>query len=476
MKSIEDFMKKYELSFDGVTLIAGVSGGPDSMALLHALHHTVPASATLIAAHVDHMFRGEESERDMRFVQDYCEAEGIQCEAVQIDVLAFAAENNLNKQAAARECRYAFFQELMKRHRAEYLVLGHHGDDQVETMLMKMAKGTVGIGLAGIQPKRRFDSGWLLRPFLRLSKDDLLAYCKENRIPFRTDPSNSEDDYTRNRFRHHVLPFLKKESEDVHKRFQSVSEFLTEDELYLQALTKDKMNTVITSKSSSGVEISIERLLALPMPLQRRGVHLILNYLYENVPSAFSAHHIQVFLDWISQDGPSGSLDFPNGLKVAKSYHTCLFTFQRLQCENVSYHYEISGAGEEELILPGGSSLHVSGPGSTRKLQGNDVFATSPKQVQFPLYVRTRQNGDRVKLKGLNGSKKVKDIFIDEKVPLSKRDSWPIVTDAVGNIIWIPGLKKTIFEELDVTNNDRIVLQYRQHEKCRGLAKNETGY
>ena len=105
MKSIEDFMKKYELSFDGVTLIAGVSGGPDSMALLHALHHTVPASATLIAAHVDHMFRGEESERDMRFVQDYCEAEGIQCEAVQIDVLAFAAENNLNKQAAGPASR-----------------------------------------------------------------------------------------------------------------------------------------------------------------------------------------------------------------------------------------------------------------------------------------------------------------------------------------------------------------------------------
>ncbi|MGN9863306.1 tRNA lysidine(34) synthetase TilS [Bacillus swezeyi] len=475
MKSIEDFIKKYELAFDGVTIIAGVSGGPDSMALLHALHHMIPGTATLIAAHVDHQFRGEESEKDMRFVQDYCAAEGIRCEAQQIDVQKYASEKSLNKQAAARECRFQFFKEQMKNHQAKYLALAHHGDDQIETMLMKLAKGTIGMGLAGIQPKRRFDNGWLIRPFLGFAKEDLLAYCKVNHVPFRTDPSNDQDDYTRNRFRHHVLPFLKKESEDVHKRFQSVSESLTEDELYLQALTKEKMNTVITSKSSSGVKISVKHLLDLPMPLQRRGVQLILNYLYENVPSAFSAHHIQVFLEWISKTGPSGSLDFPNGLKVVKSYHTCLFTFQRVQCENISYHYEISGA-EEDLMLPNGFSLHVRRQGSAPVPNGNEVFATSPQQVQFPLYVRTRQKGDRIKLKGMNGSKKVKDIFIDEKVPLAERDSWPIVTDAIGRIVWIPGLKKTIFEELDVTNNDRIVLQYRQHEKCRGLAKNETRY
>ncbi|KKB72777.1 MULTISPECIES: tRNA lysidine(34) synthetase TilS [Bacillus] len=476
MKSIEEFMKKNDLSFDEATIIAGVSGGPDSMALLHALKYTIPASATLIAAHVDHMFRGAESEQDMRFVQGFCEAEGILCEALQINVQKYAAEKNLNKQAAAREVRFRFFKDLMEKHRAEYLALAHHGDDQIETMLMKLAKGTVGLGLAGIRPKRRFGEGWLIRPFLGLSKKDILDYCKANHVPFRTDPSNDKDDYTRNRFRHHVLPFLKAESEDVHKRFQTVGDSLAEDEIYLQALTKDKMNTVITDKSSSSVTISAERLLELPLPLQRRGVQLILNYLYENVPSAFSAHHIKVFLDWISKKDPSGSLDFPNGLKVVKSYHTCLFTFHPLQCENISYHYEINGADEEDLMLPGGSSLHVSRQGKDLALRGNDVFATSPRQVHFPLYVRTRQKGDRIKLKGMNGSKKVKDIFIDEKVPLAKRDSWPIVTDAEGRIIWIPGLKKTDFEELDVTNNDRIVLQYRQHEKCRGLAKNETRY
>ncbi|MFN2748249.1 tRNA lysidine(34) synthetase TilS [Bacillus sp. z60-18] len=476
MKTIEDFMKKNDLSFDGTTIIVGVSGGPDSMALLHALHHSIPETATLIAVHVDHMFRGRESEEDMRFVEQYCRAEGIYCEARQIDVGKYASENSLNKQAAARECRFRFFKEQMNQHQAGFLALAHHGDDQVETMLMKLAKGTVGLGLAGMQPKRRFESGWLIRPFLELAKEDLLAYCKVNRVPFRTDPSNAEDGYTRNRFRHYVLPFLKKESEDVHKRFQSVSESLAEDELYLQALTKDKMNTVITSKSSTVVEISVPHLLDLPMPLQRRGVQLILNYLYENVPSAFSAHHIKLFLEWISKTGPSGSLDFPNGLKVVKSYHTCLFTFQRLQCEKISYHYEISGAEDEDLMLPNGYSLHVSRQGAAHVPKGNDVFAASSKHVHFPLYVRTRQKGDRIQLKGMNGSKKVKDIFIDEKVPLAKRDSWPIVTDADGRIVWIPGLKKTIFEELDVTNNDRIVLQYRQHEKCRGLAKNETRY
>ncbi|MDA7028366.1 tRNA lysidine(34) synthetase TilS [Bacillus sp. CLL-7-23] len=465
MKSIEDFIKRNNLSFNGTTVIVGVSGGPDSMALLHILKSMMPSTATLIAVHVDHMFRGRESEEDMRFVQTYCDQKGVLCETRQINVQNYADEKKLNKQAAARECRFQFFKEQMEKHQAQYLALAHHGDDQIETMLMRLIKGTIGLGLAGIQPKRRFGGGWLIRPFLGLEKKEILQYCKVNQIPFRIDPSNNKDDYTRNRLRHYVLPLLKKESEDVHKRFQSVSEALAEDELFLQGLTKEKMHTVITKKSNFTVEIKIENLLSLPMPLQRRGVQLILNYLYENVPSVFSAHHIEVFLEWVSKKEPSGSLDFPDGLKIVKSYHTCLFTFLPIQSENISYHYEISGTDETELILPNGFSIYLSRQDPEDVSKGNDMFATSPRQVQFPLYVRTRKKGDRMKLKGMNGSKKVKDIFINEKVPLEQRESWPIVTDAVGMIIWIPGLKKTIFEEHDDTNNERIVLQYRQHEK-----------
>ncbi|MGY0657007.1 tRNA lysidine(34) synthetase TilS [Bacillus subtilis] len=471
MKSVKDFLNKHNLTLKGATIIVGVSGGPDSMALLHALHTLCGRSANVIAAHVDHRFRGAESEEDMRFVQAYCKAEQLVCETVQINVTAYAQEKGLNKQAAARDCRYQFFEEIMSKHQADYLALAHHGDDQVETMLMKLAKGTLGTGLAGMQPVRRFGMGRIIRPFLTITKEEILHYCRENGLSYRTDESNAKDDYTRNRFRKTVLPFLKQESPDVHKRFQKVSEALTEDEQFLQSLTKDEMNKVITSQSNTSVEINSSQLLALPMPLQRRGVQLILNYLYENVPSSFSAHHIQQFLDWAENGGPSGVLDFPKGLKVVKSYQTCLFTFEQWQCKNVPFEYQISGASDETAVLPNGYLIEAKHYADSPEEHGNAVFITSEKKVRFPLTIRTRKAGDRIKLKGMNGSKKVKDIFIDKKLPLQERDNWPIVTDASGEIIWIPGLKKSIFEDLVIPNSDRIVLQYRQHEKCRGQAK-----
>ncbi|WP_406621228.1 tRNA lysidine(34) synthetase TilS [Bacillus atrophaeus] len=471
MNSAKDFFEKYNLHLEGATIIVGVSGGPDSMALLNFLHTRFGRTSVIIAAHVDHSFRGAASEEDKRFVQTYCETERITCETVKIDVSAYAETNRLNKQAAARECRYRFFKDLMVKHQADYLALAHHGDDQVETMLMRLAKGTLGAGLAGMQPVRKFEAGWLIRPFLSITKEEVLTYCLEHDVSYRTDESNAKDDYTRNRFRKAVLPFLKQESHDVHRKFQKVSEALTEDEQYLQSLTKDEMNKVITSQSETSVELNSDALLALPMPLQRRGVQLILNYLYENVPSSFSARHIQQFLEWAKNGSPSGVLDFPNGLKVVKSYQTCLFTFEQLQCKEVPFEYQISGAAGETVILPGGSQITVERDAESLDEIGNAVFITSQDKVRFPLTVRTRRIGDRMKLKGMNGSKKVKDIFIDKKLPLQMRDSWPIVTDAIGEIIWIPGLKKSIFEDLVIPNGDRIVLQYRQHEMCRGQAK-----
>lgn len=418
------------------------------MALLHALHALYGRSANVIAAHVDHRFRGAQSEEDMRFVQAYCEAEQIKCETAQINVTAYAEKNGLNKQAAARDCRYQFFKEVMSKHQADYLALAHHGDDQVETMLMRLAKGILGAGLAGMQPVRRFETGQMIRPFLAITKEEILHYCHENALSYRTDESNAKDDYTRNRFRKAVLPFLKQESPDVHKRFQKVSEALTEDEQFLQSLTKEEMNKVITSQSKISVEINSSQLLALPMPLQRRGVQLILNYLYENVPSSFSAHHIQQFLDWADKGGPSGVLDFPKGLKVVKSYQTCLFTFEQWQCKNVPFEYQISGAADETAVLPNGFLIEAKRNAESLEGHGNSVFITSQDKVRFPLTIRTRKAGDRIKLKGMNGSKKVKDIFIDKKLPLQERDNWPVVTDASGEIIWIPGLKNPFLKIL----------------------------
>lgn len=469
VKSIVDFLNKHRLSLKNITIVVGVSGGPDSIALLHALKSMIPESSRLIAAHVDHMFRGEESEKDLRFVQRFCESENIDCEAVQINVAQFAKEKQMNKQAAARTCRYRYFEEVMRKNKASFLALGHHGDDQIETMLMRLTKGTVGKGLSGMQPVRSFGPGRIIRPFLSISKDEIIDYCQKQNLAYRTDQSNNADDYTRNRFRKNVLAFLKNESPKVHKHFQYASETLADDEAYLQALTKEKMNKVIKNQSSESVEIDLNRLAEIPLPLQRRGILLLLNYLYENVPLTFASIHIETFLEWVSQNKSSGFLDFPNGLKVIKSYESCIFSFNHsLNEQHKSFFFQIDQLKDCRLQLPNQSFLEFSIHGNQSAGLEKNTFVTSLSKTPFPLYVRSRKTGDRIKVKGMNGSKKVKDIFIDEKIPRSQRDFWPILTNANHEIIWLPGLKKSVFEEPDASINDRVVIKYRQHENCRG--------
>ncbi|MED4533432.1 tRNA lysidine(34) synthetase TilS [Metabacillus fastidiosus] len=457
MHNFQLFIRKNIIK--GSTVVVGVSGGPDSLALLHLfLSIKKEYSLKIVGAHVDHMFRAEQSEEEMLFVKDFCCQYNIPCEAKQIDIPAYLNMNKISSQAASREHRYNFYKEVMDAYNANYLALGHHGDDQIETILMRMVRGSTGEAIAGMKAVRKFHNGYIVRPLLTASKEEILQYCDLNGLEPRFDPSNEENKYTRNRFRNTVLPFLKSENPLVHERFQYFSETFLEDELYLQELTKEKMNTVLKRKEKSEVEMDTKLFLNLPLPLQRRCIQLILNYLYETIPSSLSSIHIESLLSLLSRDHPSGSLDYPNGLRVIKSYDNCLFTFDY----DKSLPYEIPLSIPSTIILPNGSAIDcgiLKKPHSLKR--GNDVFFLSVGRLKEPLTIRSRKQGDKIKLKGMNGTKKVKDIFIDEKIPLHNRDIWPILEDGDGNILWVPGLKKSVFEEADC-NGDYIFLQYKE--------------
>lgn len=199
-------------------------------------------------AHVDHMFRGDESHEDLQFVQDLCKGLGVICETIRINVSQYQKQYGMNAQVAARECRYAFLERIMKKYDARYVALGHHGDDQVETILMRLVRGSTPKGYAGIAVKRPFHNGYLIRPLLGVTKEEIVNYCNELKIIPRIDPSNKKEVYTRNRLRKYVLPHLKEENPQVHEKFQKFSMQMQEDEAYLQELAFEKMNKVITKK------------------------------------------------------------------------------------------------------------------------------------------------------------------------------------------------------------------------------------
>jgi tRNA(Ile)-lysidine synthase len=451
-------LDRHSFQIENKSIVVGVSGGPDSLALLHYLWlQKEKKNLSIVAAHVDHMFRGQESLEDALFVKDYCEQHGIPFEMARINVPEIIQKTKKNSQAASRQARYDFFEEIMEKYNYEYLALGHHGDDQVETILMRLTRGSSGAARAGIPFTRSFGKGYIFRPFLSLTKAELDEYCQQQNLAPRIDPSNKKNIYSRNRFRNEVLPFLKGENQNVHEHFQRFSEDVQNDEILLQELTVQRMNKVMKMREKNKITIDITPFLEVPIPLQRRGIQLILNYLYRVIPVSLSALHIDHVLSLIRNHHPSGTLDFPNGLKVIRSYSLISFQFEVI--EDTPYSFILSGPGVVEL--PNGASIRMDIIDEEKNIdtKGNSALFPANK-VKLPIEIRTRKIGDRMDLKGMSGTKKLKDIFIDSKIPIQDRDTWPVITDKDGWIIWLPGIKKSAIEGVNHSTSQYILLTY----------------
>lgn len=447
-------INKYMLIQQDERLLIGVSGGADSMALLHIMCKLRRQyNLHLVVAHVDHMFRGEQSYEDYVFVKKHCAEWGVTFEGTRINVPEYISKTGKSSQVASREVRYKFFEEVMSRYAIHKLVLAHHGDDQMETMLMRLTRGATGEARAGMKVKRELPEYEIIRPFLWASKDDVENYCHGNGIAFRIDASNEKPVYARNRYRLQVLPFLKRENAQAHEHFQRFSEELMEDEVFLNSLAEEHLKAMVLKKDKE-VKINIGAFLQTPKPLQRRCIQLILNYLYFERQDDLSATHIESMITLFQSSHPSGEIHLPASLKVIKSYDECLFTFGLSEIEPYSYTIHIQG----ETILPNGRKIQAI----TNQLadeKSNHIFTVNLEGISLPLTVRTRRNGDRMRVKGLNGSRKVKDIFIDKKIPVTERAAWPIVEDAKHEIIWIPGLVKSDREAVQLSESF-ITLKY----------------
>lgn len=467
-EKVAQFINRHSLIQSGARILVGVSGGPDSLALLHYLwSQREKLALTIVVAHFDHMFRGKESYEDLLFVKNYCEQLHIPIETTRVNVPRYIEETNKSSQVAARECRYSFFSQVMEKHKLHVLALGHHGDDQVETILMRLTRGSTGQARAGIPVKRSFSIGTIIRPFLAVDKEEIEAYCERYGLQPRRDPSNEMDLYLRNRLRKEVVPALKRENTLVHEHFQRFSEELQEDEAYLQQLTKQKVDDLIENEQNEKVVLPIKPFLSMPSSLQRRGIQLILNYLYTKTPASLSATHIDQFFSLITKSQPSGVLHFPLGLYVIRSYGKCLFQFSLPQEED--YYYEMHHPGT--IQLPNGSTLTIQYSQSSSNGQHQYELVLDPLVVELPIIVRTRKAGDRIVPKGMSGSKKIKSIFIEEKVPIMDRNGWPIITDCNGEILWLPGLKKSHWDISNEQHSNYLILTYNCNDHLGGIKK-----
>ncbi len=439
-----DKIYEYLLKESGIryrdTVAIGVSGGPDSMALLDLMIKLKSElDLIVIVCHVNHNVR-EESKIEEEYLREFCKEKGLQFEFMKIT--NYGDDNFHNE---ARTIRYNFFDKVAKENNARFLMTAHHGDDLIETILMRIVRGSTLKGYSGFSKRVIREDYTILRPLITVTKSELEEYCKKNNVKYFIDKSNSKDTYTRNRYRKYVLPFLKSEDANVHDKFLKFSETLIEYNDYIDREVKEVINKVL----KSGV-LSINKFKELDHLIQTKIIYNILEKIYGDDLFIVTNTHVKLIFDLVNGDKAQAMVHLPNNVKVIKTYDEITFGYVEEQYD--VYEIEIN----DIVNLPNGMNIIISNEDTDTS---NYTTRLSSKEVLLPLYVRTRRNGDKISVKGMNGHKKVNDIFIDAKVSSKERNIWPIVCDANDNVVWIPGLKKSKFDKEKSQEYD-IILKY----------------
>lgn len=439
MINLDDILKKLDKTLkENEMLITATSGGPDSMALLSLLIKlSQTKKITIICAHVNHNLR-KESQEEAIMVEKYANENNLIFEKMEINHYKGNTENY------ARTQRYNFFEKLIKKYNATYLLTAHHGDDLTETILMRMVRGSSLKGYSGFQEITDKETYKIYRPLITKTKDELLNYVKTNNIPYAVDKTNFSEEYTRNRYRLNILPILKKENKSVHLKFLKFSETLKLYDDHINKEANEKLNKVYQNNNLNLKLFENEDEL-----IKRKILYQILNNLYYKNISLITDNHVELILNIIESSRPNLKINLPSKVLVIKNYQNLYFT-QNTEVKPYSFTFE------DKVILPNNQILIKEETEDT----SNYTIRLNSKELSLPLIVRTRQNGDKMEIKNLNGHKKIKDIFINEKISETARNSWPILTDQNNQIIWLPGLKKSKFDKQKHENYD-IIIRYR---------------
>jgi len=463
---VTDTLYSYVMIQEGDVVVAACSGGPDSMALLYFLvGFSKKINFSLIVAHLNHLLRGEESEADAALVKKFAEKYSLPFFYKESSVKSIAKKKKLSLEEAARGARYQFFDEVMGEVKANKLALGHTQDDQVETFFIRLIRGAGPEGLAGIRYVRQAKGFVIVRPMLDVSKEEILDYIESNAIPYRLDSSNLDYKFLRNRIRLGLIPLLEKDyNTGIRKNVLKVMENLS----FYNGFVKNEINRCYEQMvffKDGKVLVELSEFLALPEYLQQEVVKKVLYVLVDDIKQ----ENIEDVLKLARKLASGKRIELKNDLLVIKEYGKIIFC--------------------RESELPSAFKDLLNIPGETEALEGKifiksqvlvaETFGKIPvepikgdirkeeKSVfrecfdygllkNRSLMVRSREPGERFKSLGFPFHKKVKEIFIDEKFPVSLRNRVPVIADSQGEIVWIVGYQ--ISDMFKITQETKEVL------------------
>ncbi|MCQ4088967.1 tRNA lysidine(34) synthetase TilS [Saccharibacillus sp. JS10] len=447
LQDIQKEVEEHRMWSAGDTVVAAVSGGPDSIALLHILHKLAQEYPFhLICAHINHGLRPEESMLEAQLVQAVSTQLNIPFELGELDVTGHKKAHKLGTQVAARELRYRFLAEVAQRHQASAVVLAHHADDQAETVMLHLLRGSGTSGIRGMRRVRLQDGIKFVRPLLSLNKETLIAFCQERNLAYAVDSSNSSTDYTRNRLRLETIPHLESYNGRLTEALNRLADTLGAEDDYLHQQTLFAFDQVCKRKEET-IELDIDAFSVQPFALQRRLIKLILNYLSEPGAETDFAKVDQVCRHLLASDASTWTLDLGYRRMCTREYARAFFHLGVIQVSPVPSERVDRKLGMRQLSF-GNVELtfreDAAIPDSSALMKlGTEEVVFDADRLAYPLTVRSRLPGDRIELPRGAGTKKVKDLLIDAKVAPSERDLIPVLCDAQGRIIWLAGLKRS---------------------------------
>ncbi|GAB6085589.1 tRNA lysidine(34) synthetase TilS [Alkaliphilus crotonatoxidans] len=437
----------------GDKVVVAVSGGPDSVCLLHGLYSLQKVyDIQLYAAHLNHNFRGIEAHKDAQYVTQLCEGLNIMCFVKSVDVPGYAKEKGLSMEEAGRIQRYRFFDEIAQRVGAEKVAVAHNLNDQAETVLMRLIRGAGLQGLSAIQHRR----DQIIRPLLDVSRQEIEAYCQEYKLHPRIDQSNLEPIYHRNKIRLHLIPHLESEyNPKIIEALGRTAALLRQDHDFIDQQARDMYNILKTNENQKTISFAIHGLINLHTALLTRIFRLTVEEL-AGKGEGIEFKHIDLLQNFLKLDGSGKQIQLPLGITVKKSYHRVIFTTNVTEAEQ-RFHYTVEAPGETYIQeLNGTFRFKIL---EKKELKGYPkepyLKAFDYDKVSKGLHIRNRREGDRFVPLGAKGSKKLKDFMIDHKVEREKREQVPILCDGE-NIMWVVGYR--ISELYKITNKTKRIL------------------
>ena len=453
LQQVQQIIQDYQMLERGHTVLVAVSGGADSMALLHMLWQLrEPLALQLCVAHLNHQMRPNATE-DARFVETTARHLGIRCICDTRDVPTYQRQHKLSPEDAARQLRYAFLRATATQLGADRIAVGHTADDQAETVLLHLLRGSGLRGLCGIPPVR----GPIVRPLMHVSRADIMDYVRTHRLLFREDPSNDQRQYTRNRIRLDLLPALRQHyNPRLLQTLCRTAQLLADDEAALQTMAHQHFLAARLAATSGAMALQIAVLTSLPLALQRRVLREALTEVMGGLQGV-TATHIAAIVALLRSGAGNQRLTLPQGVVVERRYDVLLI---HRQAPTAVVHVDVS------LPVPGVCRVEALGVTITSDqlprhavagpFPSGDVTWLDAESVGQDVRVRTRRSGDRLQPLGSVYAKKLKAFLIDAKIPQALRDRLPLVVTSTG-IAWVAGVRPA--EWAKVTPATRAILR-----------------